>query len=39
MNIQEVQSKVCFLKEIVGNLNNLDPMKKIIETIVETFEE
>lgn len=39
MNIQEVQSKVCFLKEIVSNLNNLDPMKKIIETIVETFEE
>ena len=39
MNLEDVQNKVCFLKEIVGNLNDIDPMKKIIETIIETFEE
>ena len=38
MKLEDVQNKVCFLKEIVGNLNDIDPMKKIIETIVETFE-
>lgn len=36
---EEVQDKISFLKEIVGNLNDIDPMKKIIETIIETFEE
>lgn len=36
---EDVQNKVSFLKEIVGNLNDIDPMKKIIETIIETFEE
>lgn len=39
IKFEEVQKKVCFLKEIVGNLNDIDPMKKIIETIIETFEE
>lgn len=39
IKLEEVQNKVCFLKEIVGNLNDIDPMKKIIETIIETFEE
>lgn len=39
MNMEDVQSKIDFLKEIVGNLNDIDPMKKIIETIIETFEE
>ena len=33
------KKKVCFLKEVVDNLNDIDPMKKIIETIIETFEE
>lgn len=39
MKEEEVLSKISFLKEIVGNLNDIDPMKKIIETIIETFEE
>lgn len=39
MKLEDVQNKVRFLKEIVGNLNDIDPMKKIIETIIETFEE
>lgn len=36
---EEVLDKISFLKDIVGNLNDIDPMKKIIETIIETFEE
>lgn len=39
MKEEEVLGKISFLKEIVGNLNDIDPMKKIIETIIETFEE
>lgn len=39
MKEKEVLGKISFLKEIVGNLNDVDPMKKIIETIIETFEE
>lgn len=39
MKMEDVQKKVCFLKEVVDNLNDIDPMKKIIETIIETFEE
>ena len=39
MKDEEVLGKISFLKEIVGNLNDIDPMKKIIETIIETFEE
>lgn len=39
MKMEDVQNKVCFLNKIVGNLNDIDPMKKIIETIIETFEE
>ena len=39
MKEEEVLSKISFLKEIVDNLNDIDPMKKIIETIIETFEE
>ena len=39
MKEKEVLGKISFLKEIVGNLNDIDPMKKIIETIIETFEE
>lgn len=39
LKMEDVQNKVSFLKEIVGNLNDIDPMKKIIETIIETFEE
>ena len=39
LKMEDVQNKVSFLKNIVGNLNDIDPMKKIIETIIETFEE
>lgn len=37
IDYQKVASKVQFLKEVMGNMSDVDPMKKIITTIVNTF--
>lgn len=37
IDYQEVAYKVQFLKEVLGNMSDVDPMKKIITTIVNTF--
>lgn len=34
---QEVADKVEFLEEVLPNMSDVDPMKKIITTIVNTF--
>lgn len=39
VEIEEVKEKVAYLKSVVVNLSEIDPMKKIIETIVESFGE
>lgn len=37
IDYQEVSEKVQFLREVMGNMSEVDPMKKIITTIVNTF--
>ena len=37
IDYQEVSDKVNFLDEVLGNMSEVDPMKKIITTIVNTF--
>lgn len=37
IDYQEVASKVQFLEEVLKNMSEVDPMKKIITTIVNTF--
>lgn len=35
---KEAAQKVSFLREVVANMNQVDPMKKIVLTIIETFD-
>lgn len=37
IDYQEVAANVQFLQEVLGNMSDVDPMKKIITTIVNTF--
>lgn len=37
IDYKEVAAKIDFLEEVMGNMNDVDPMKKIITTIVNTF--
>ena len=34
---EEVRAQVDFLESVSGNLSDVDPMKKIISTIIEGF--
>lgn len=37
ISAEEVKNQVSFLKSVSGNLSDVDPMKKIISTIIEGF--
>ena len=38
INLEEVGTKIKFLSDVLGNMSDVDPMKKIISTIVNTYE-
>ncbi len=37
ISAEEIKNQVSFLKSVSGNLSDVDPMKKIISTIIEGF--
>lgn len=37
INKEKVVEQISFLKEVVSNMNDVDPMKKIILTIIDIF--